>query len=295
MSRTGGKIAAKRIVLHVLALAGYLLLLPLWRLAGVKRRGELRILTYHSVGRDRRHETNVDPAAFERQMRWISEFRRVAHLPDVVGRDGARVDVGDPAVALTFDDGYADNVTTALPVLEEFGLRATIFATAGYIGAGRLLPHDTGSAGAELLSWDALRRWRDRGMGVGSHGMSHARLGGTERGTLRCEVSESKQRLEEQLGEEVLFISFPYGRRGDFSDAAVRAAGEAGYAAAFSAVYGANTDRTGRWRLRRIGIESSDSLFTFRAKLNGALDLLALAESPPGRWLVNAANRLLGA
>ena len=70
---------------------------------------------------------------------------------------------------------------------------------------------------------------------------------------------------------------------------------KAGYEAAFNAKYGQNRGLENRYDLCRIGVERSDTMFTFRAKLNGALDLLALAEIPWVRRMIHRANRLLGA
>ena len=259
--------------------------------------GTFRVLTYHSVGHARRHETNVDPAAFGAQLDYLAHHCMVRDLGDLATRPDADSTVNKPHVAITLDDGYADNRHVAAPLLAERGLCATCFATVGYIGGERRLPHDHGQASAAsgLLSWDELRELDAMGVGIGSHGMSHVRFAQLDNAALEREIMLSKQKLEEELSHPVSLLSFPYGRRGDYDPRAMDLATQAGYAAAATACYGVNRPDGNAMELRRIGIESSDTLFTFRAKLCGALDLLMLWEYPFTRAMIRAANRLLGA
>jgi len=89
-----------------------------------------RILYYHRVNND---NDPFIPAmtteVFESQMRYVSRHYRVVSLGELVKR------LGDPSpqpvIAITFDDGYRDNYTKAFPILQKYGLPATIFLTTG--------------------------------------------------------------------------------------------------------------------------------------------------------------------
>ena len=81
-----------------------------------------RILTYHSVG-SRDHEMNVSPPAFREQMEWLARSANVIPLAEAAA--------SRPGVAVTFDDGYRDNLVHAAPVLEDLGIPATVFVVAG--------------------------------------------------------------------------------------------------------------------------------------------------------------------
>ena len=70
----------------------------------------------------------VTPDNFRAQMRYLKET-----VP-LVRFDEEWTAVSKPAVAITFDDGYADNVLEALPILEEVGVPATFFVSTGTIG-----------------------------------------------------------------------------------------------------------------------------------------------------------------
>lgn len=99
------------------------------------------MLMYHSVA-PRADAIFIDPAnhvssrAFIRQMRWLASERRVISMATLVGYLLERRPVPAGSVILTFDDGYLDTLTTAAPVLESYGLPATVFLPTGYIDRG---------------------------------------------------------------------------------------------------------------------------------------------------------------
>ncbi|HEX9627613.1 MAG TPA: polysaccharide deacetylase family protein [Acidiferrobacterales bacterium] len=117
---------------------------PLLRLAGGLvspggRRGRLSILIYHRVLPEpdpmRPHE--IDAATFHWQMAALRGHFTVLPLTEAVERLAAG---GLPprAAAITFDDGYADNVDIALPILQGLGLSATFFIATGFLNGGRM-------------------------------------------------------------------------------------------------------------------------------------------------------------
>jgi peptidoglycan/xylan/chitin deacetylase (PgdA/CDA1 family) len=96
---------------------------------------------YHSVA-DNDEACWIDPQnhvraeIFERQMEFLAEHRQVVPLGQLAKsiRDGRSI--ADGTVAITFDDGYRDNLTVAAPVLARLGLPATLFLPTGYIDRG---------------------------------------------------------------------------------------------------------------------------------------------------------------
>jgi peptidoglycan/xylan/chitin deacetylase (PgdA/CDA1 family) len=83
-------------------------------------------------------------------MEWLRRHFAVVRFTDLAHPGGG----SRPRVALTFDDGYADNLHVALPVLERFDLPATFFVTSGQVGGGR------------EFWWDELERLLLHGDGV---------------------------------------------------------------------------------------------------------------------------------
>jgi peptidoglycan/xylan/chitin deacetylase (PgdA/CDA1 family) len=84
----------------------------------------------------------VPPVEFRKQLAHLRRHRRLMSLEDL-GQAAASGDVPAGAVALTFDDGYLDNLTTASPLLQEFNAPATFFLTAPAIDGSREYWWDT--------------------------------------------------------------------------------------------------------------------------------------------------------
>jgi len=245
-----------------------------------KRTGS-RILTYHSVG-ERDHEMNVAPADFRRQMEWLANNCRVISFE--------RAAAGADGVAVTFDDGYADNLLNAAPVLREFGIPATFFVVAGR--AGGMLDHDTDKATASLMTWDGVRELHAQGFEIGCHTLSHPRLAQISPEQQREEIKGAKDVIEQQLGCEIVSFAYPFGSRSDYDAASVALVKEAGFCRAASNRYGVNAHGSDMYNLRRIWIDRTDSLETFQAKVDGRLDALAALDSRAGLAARRLLNRL---
>ena len=242
-----------------------------------------RILTYHSVGR-RDHEMNVTPEAFREQMAWLAENCKVVPLAEAVeGRGG---------VAITFDDGYRDNLTEAAPVLREFGLPATVFVVADRLGG--MLDHDDNPATSTLMTWDEAKQLEAQGVTIGGHGMTHRRLSGLNEEEQREEIGGCRLRIEEALGHPVEAFAYPFGSSLDYTSLTESLVQESGYDFALSNRYGPVTPGANRWALRRIWVDRTDGIGAFQAKVEGRMDGLALLDSGLGIRARRAVNRLLG-
>lgn len=111
--------------------------LPLSLVSPAGQRGRLSIMVFHRVlaGPDPLFPDLPDAAGFEARMRWVRSWFNVVPLAAGIdllyrGRVPAR------ALAITFDDGYADNEEIAAPVLARLGLTATFFVSTGFLGSG---------------------------------------------------------------------------------------------------------------------------------------------------------------
>jgi len=115
-------------------LAGWLGVYRLWR--HINRR-EALIITYHGIlpGKsDVYTDRNcVDAAMFDRQMAFMSRHYNVVPLPDIVEWLSSARKLPRYTAAITFDDGFRNNFTVALPVLKKYRLPATVFLATGFV------------------------------------------------------------------------------------------------------------------------------------------------------------------
>ena len=240
-------------------------------LAARRERG-LRILTYHRVNDRHPHDRlTVAPRAFAAQMEALRESGRVVlslaqALPALQG--GEPVPAG--AVALTFDDGYADNVTDALPILQHLGFQAAFFVVTGLMGTSRTLDRYQACCDADrMMSWDQVRALRDRGHTIGGHGRTHRELVGLRETEVRDEVEQCAENVQRETGERPRLFCYP---RGSENALARRIVGEAGFVAACTVRPGANPPGTELFALRRTEVSGDDTLTDFRLKLEGGFD-----------------------
>lgn len=104
------------------------------------RKHALVVLTYHGVmpGDDDRYEfllgNFVAAGAFARQMAWITRRYTPVGVSDILHAVASGRPLPPRAIAVTFDDGFANNFRLALPILRKFRIRATVFLTTAHIG-----------------------------------------------------------------------------------------------------------------------------------------------------------------
>ena len=115
-------------------------------------------------------------------------------------------DARDPAI--TFDDGFESFYSRALSVLDDYGMKVTVFPIAGYVGKTSrwdVLP------GQPHLTEPQIREISDRGHEIGSHTLTHANLTFLGDADVRRELCDSKRMLEDITGKPVVSLSFPFG------------------------------------------------------------------------------------
>jgi peptidoglycan/xylan/chitin deacetylase (PgdA/CDA1 family) len=255
---------------------------------------------YHQVGRPvkgvKACEECVSPERFEQQMRALvdSGYRAITLTQLTQFLSTHDVTALQRSVVLTFDDGLAGHLLNAYAILRRYGLPATFFLVAGYIGKDAFLPHmgfDACPHDAQsqpltdwrILSWEEAVEMSRNGIEIGSHSLTHRSLGALPRAELDAEVRLSKQMLEHYLGTCVRVFAYPFGSLayGDFNRDAERALATAGYQAACTTVVGTNGLEATPFALRRIPMEERDGPFRLRCKLIGAYNWVGSVKS---RW-----------
>jgi peptidoglycan/xylan/chitin deacetylase (PgdA/CDA1 family) len=170
------------------------------------------ILCYHSVaagGPSGFREWTIEPALFREHLQVIAA--RGARTP-TVSEYAATLEADFPVtntVVLTFDDGFADFATSVAPLLVEFDMRATLYATTGFLGRepGWLPPE----ARAPMLTGRDLAELPDANVEIGAHAQRHPQLDIIGRDDARAEIEGSKHALEDILGRSVASFAYPFG------------------------------------------------------------------------------------
>lgn len=228
--------------------------------------GDVLVLCYHAVSDTWPSRLAVDVEALRRQVAELLDrgYRGVT-FSEAVARGKAK------RLAVTFDDGYANMLTDALPVLRELGVPGTVFVPTDFPDHPEPMAWpgvdnwSESEHAAELtpLNWEQIQTLADAGWEIGSHTCSHPRLTELDDDDLARELSESRAELERRLGRPCRSIAYPYG---DVDERVVEAARAAGYVAGAGLPSAFEPPRPLLWP--RVGIYRADGEFAFRAKVS---------------------------
>jgi peptidoglycan/xylan/chitin deacetylase (PgdA/CDA1 family) len=167
------------------------------------------VLTYHSID-ESGSPISVPRDVFERHVKWLASGRvRVVPLGEVT-----RLSQDTDAVALTFDDAFANFATCAAPLLSTHALPATVFVVTAEVGrtnawSGRA---EVGIPTLPLMDWAALERLAAAGISLGSHTRTHSDLTDLGSAAIDEEVAGSAECLYQRLGVRPSAFAYPYGR-----------------------------------------------------------------------------------
>ncbi len=252
-------------------LGGLSLRYPWWRRAAAADKP--RILMYHMISEPRAgarfNGLRVNPAMFARQLRWLSQQGWRSFTVSELLAQGERLP--PRAYAITFDDGYADNLSQALPVLRQYGCKATLYLVVERFGRDwsvlRKAHHNEGELQREAkLSDTQVEALLASGcIELGSHSLTHANFLQLDTLAARHELMASKQALEERFGVPVRSFAWPFGL---YRAEQVALAAEAGYRSAVTTREG--VESPGSWQpleLKRVKISGKDGWLDFRLRL----------------------------
>lgn len=236
------------------------------------------ILMYHSVS-DREEgghpyfRTVTSPAAFERQMEYLHGH---GYAPVRIGEaveylNGRREIPGQPVV-ITFDDGYADFMSAAYPVLARYGFTAIVYLPTAFIGETARRFKECG-----CLTWNQVRELHGLGIEFGSHTVNHPKLVDLPAKVVEEEVRRSKEAIEQEIGAAVTSFAYPYAfpeTKRSFATMLRGMLKGAGYENGTSTVIGVAGERDDRLFLKRLPMNGLDDGRMMGAKLAGGYDWL---------------------
>lgn len=175
---------------------------------------KIPILMYHNIAPapqgKRLSSLYTHPQVFARQMKLLSllgyKGLSVKQLPPYLsGSKSGKV------VGITFDDGYLDNLTNALPILKKHNFSATVYLVSGLIGKKNDWTRNQNVQESQLMDISQIKSWLSEGMSIGSHTHSHVHLGLIDSIKAQNEIRLSKEILENTFSTPVTDFCFPYG------------------------------------------------------------------------------------
>ncbi|HJQ80512.1 MAG TPA: polysaccharide deacetylase family protein [Lacipirellulaceae bacterium] len=231
--------------------------MPARRRAGRQRARQqtepLRILFYHRVADDHPNAWTMTTRRFAAQVDWLRARFDIVSLAEAQPRIASGINA-TPTACITFDDGYADNMRFAVPLLLRHEIPFTYFVSTNHVLGGDPFPHDV-AAGCPLApnTRADIQDLAAAGVDIGGHTRGHVDLGGNlSVHQLKDEIVGCKHQLEEVINRNVRFFAFPYGQHANLSVAAFDVAREAGYDGVCSAYGGYNFPGDEPFHLRRI-------------------------------------------
>lgn len=165
-------------------------------------------------------------------------------------------------VVLTFDDGYMDFMTHAVPVLQKHGYAAMLMVVTDRIG-GRNEWDEGRAEQVPLMGVSELREAHSSGIWIGSHSKTHPAMATLDAAVAKAEIVESKAKLEDLLGEPVPIFCFPYGSSSPAVQSTVQEAG-------FLAAYGIEQRDHQQFRMTRVdGVKANGAGLKWRFRITG--------------------------
>lgn len=219
------------------------------RAAGLfMREPQAFVVMGHSVGPTGPNHIRIDSATLRAQLQFlkIDLGRQFLTMSEFVSRCGTQT-LPERTVCLTFDDGYLDNYEHLWPILSDLKLPATIYCVRDFVES------ETTALGFPAMGKRHLRELVASGLvEIGSHTCSHPDLTAIPRAQLAHEVRQSKEYLEDLLGQEVAHFAYPKGRH---DAATVAAVADAGYRSATTVEVGYVDGFSDRFRLPRLVLD----------------------------------------
>ena len=235
---------------------------------------EMPILMYHRFILDASergiHGTWIPVEMFEKHLKLIKRlgfetltFKDIAEKGFIY-----RLTPGKKFLMITADDGYRDNLTRMLPLLEQYGMKATVYVVSNETHNRWDTDHPTNpDTKVPLLTEDEIRALENSGrVEIGGHTLSHAKLDEVPEAEQRREIIENKRALEAILGHPILSFAYPFG---NLNDSAKQQAIAAGYQFAVATDSGPRAMHRDPFQIRRIGVFPRTTVFGLWRKIRG--------------------------
>ncbi|MGO8795990.1 MAG: polysaccharide deacetylase family protein [Candidatus Sulfotelmatobacter sp.] len=256
---------------------------PFLHLAGGSQRC-VPILMYHSISEEDElgvhayYRTKTSPAIFASQLKYLHDNGyTTCSLAEAVHYVQDKTPTAARLVVITFDDGFRDFYREAFPLLNQYGFSATVFLPTAYIGESPVA-----FKGKDCLTWAEVRELHRHGIRFGSHTVTHPQLHDLSAAKIQEEIINSRQTIEEKLSSAVDSFAYPYAfpqTDTAFKNLLRDTLMHAGYRNGVCTIVGRAKPASEPLFLERLPVNSCDDSALLAAKLSGAYDWMAKAQS----------------
>ena len=212
----------------------------------------ISILFYHRVANEHPNDWTISESDFERQIDWMQKNLDLISLNEAQKR--IRTGNSRPAVSITFDDGYAENCSFALPLLIERNIPFTYFVTTYHTTHNKPFPHDV-KRGQPLPTntIESLRALANAGVEIGAHSRTHPDFGQLlDEKTLFDEVIAATLEMEVLIDRPIRYFAFPYGQKNNLDPRVFQLLADHGFFGVCSAYGGLNEMHGDDFHLQRL-------------------------------------------
>ena len=172
----------------------------------------LPILTFHSID-EQRSVISFPPELFQSGIaKLYKRGYQTLRLMEAVELLRSGAPFPDRSFVITFDDGYQSVYDEAFPILQRYGMSATVFLTVGEGETGGSENRLPSLAGRSMLSWHEIREMQRSRITFGAHTCTHPDLTRLPFYRVKSEVCDAKAIIEDALNAPVACFAYPYGR-----------------------------------------------------------------------------------
>ena len=176
-----------------------------------RRVSGIPVFMYHKVSESHRDFLTVTQADFEQQLHWLKQrgYQSVSmkEFLAFLAKELPREKLPSKPMLLTFDDGYENNLSLALPVLKKIGMSACIFVTSSYIEEREK------NGNREYLSPAELKQWTDSGMELALHSHLHPNYRQISWPEILADLELNRAKLKAWGLPYLETLAYPFGAR----------------------------------------------------------------------------------
>jgi peptidoglycan/xylan/chitin deacetylase (PgdA/CDA1 family) len=226
------------------------------------------ILLYHSITENvmpRFRTFTLSPRLFQAHMAYLHErgYTPLTVTQFITQRALVPAALPERPVVITFDDGFADFHTHALPILRRFEFVATLYVATSSIGGMSKWPRRPDEA-RPMLTWEQLRACGEQGIECGAHSHTHRQMDILSHADALHEITLSKNIIERQLDQPITSFAYPHGYNSYALREQVRAAG---FTSACGVVHAMSSVDDDAFALARLVITNTTDVATLAALL----------------------------